>query len=92
MTDRKQSIYNILSMLLYFSLYHQNACLVAPLVQLMLQLNAYIGYTRVQRRQVILSHNFHLLKRQHNYTKKESENLTNQQHKTLQLDLVQSAR
>jgi len=40
------------------------------------------------------SHNFiHLLKRQHNYTQKnESENLTNQQHKTLKRYLPQSTQ
>ena len=40
------------------------------------------------------THNFiHLLKRQHNYMQKnESENLTNQQHKTLKRYLAQSAQ
>jgi len=40
----------------------------------------------------LYTHNFiHLLKRQHNYTQK-SENLTNQQHKTLKRYLAQSAQ
>jgi len=40
------------------------------------------------------THNFiHLLKKQHNYTQKhESENVTNQQHKTLKRYLAQSAQ